>query len=104
MALQMKPHAVLVCTSRAELVDPEALKKALVENKIACAAFDSYYKEPVPTTQEDYWGLLSLPDSKFIITPHTAYGSKEAKTSMNAMVVENIKAFVKTSKPTYQVG
>lgn len=101
---QMKPHAVLVCTSRAELVNPEALKKALVENKIACAAFDSYYKEPVPTKENDSWGLLSLPDNKFIITPHTAYGSKEAKTNMNAMVIENIKSFVETGKPAYQVN
>lgn len=100
----MKPHSVLVCTSRAELVKPEALKKTLEENKLACAAFDSYYKEPVPTKIDDTWGLLSLPDNKFIITPHTAYGSKEAKENMNAMVIENIISFIKTKKPTYQVN
>lgn len=99
----MQSHAVLVCTSRAELVDPVALKKALDENKFAVAAFDSYYKEPVPTKDNDTWGLLSLPDNKFIITPHTAYGSKEAKANMNAMVVENIKSFISIGKPTYRV-
>lgn len=99
----MKSHSVLVCTSRAELVNPESLKKALDENKLACAAFDSYYKEPVPTKENDTWGLLSLPDNKFIITPHTAYGSKEAKEDMNAMVIENIISFIKTKKPTYDV-
>ena len=95
----MKPNSVLICTSRAELVNPESLKKAL-----ACAAFDSYYKEPVPTKKDDTWGLLSLPDNKFIITPHTAYGSKEAKENMNAMVIENIISFTKIKKPTYQVN
>lgn len=100
----MKPHAVLVCTSRAELVNPQALKKALDTNKFALAAFDSYYKEPVPSIKDDTWGLLSLPDNKFIITPHTAYGSKEAKENMNAMVIENIVSFIKNKKPTYQVG
>lgn len=100
----MKSHSVLVCTSRAELVNPEALKKALDSNKFALAAFDSYYKEPVPTKKDDTWGLLSLPDNKFIITPHTAYGSKEAKENMNAMVIENIVSFLKTKSPTYLVG
>lgn len=99
----MQPHTVLVCTSRAELVDPVALKKALQENKFSAAAFDCYYQEPVPDKSVDTWGLLSLPDNKFIITPHTAYGSKEAKANMNAMVIENIRSFLVNGKPKYRV-
>lgn len=100
----MQPHSVLVCTSRAELVNPQALKKALEQNIFAVAAFDSYYKEPVPVKEEDKWGLLSLPDNKFLITPHTAYGSIEAKENMNAMVIDNIKSFIQLGKPVYQVS
>lgn len=100
----MQPHSVLVCTSRAELINSEALKKALEANKLAVAAFDSYYNEPVPTKENDKWGLLSLPDNKFLITPHTGYGSKEAKENMNAMVIENVKSYLKQGKPTYRVG
>lgn len=99
----MQPHAALICTSRAELIDARALRKALEQDKLAVAAFDSYYKEPVPSKKDDEWGLLSLPDNKFIITPHTAYGSKEAKENMNAMVVENLISFIKTGKPVYLV-
>ncbi len=100
----VKPNAVLVCTSRAELVNPVALKKALVENKLSVAAFDSYYKEPSQTKDKDEWGLLSLPDNKFIITPHTAYSSQEAVDNMNEMVIENIISFLEKGKPTYAVN
>lgn len=99
-----QPHTVLVCTSRAELVNPKALKEALDNNKLAVAAFDAYYREPVPSREDDEWGLLSLADNKFIITPHTAYGSKEAVENMNAMVVENITSFIQTGKPKYLVN
>lgn len=101
---EMQSHAVLVCTSRAELVDPKALKEALDSGKLAVAAFDSYFKEPVPTKENDTWGLLSLPDNKFIITPHIAYGSKEAMENMNSMVVENITSYLETKKPVYLVN
>jgi phosphoglycerate dehydrogenase-like enzyme len=100
----VKTNAVLICTSRAELVEPEALKNALNSNKLATAAFDSYYKEPTPPKNNDKWGLLSLPDNKFIVTPHTAYGSKEAMENMNSMVTENIKSYLDSGKPTYSVN
>lgn len=100
----MQPHAVLACTSRAELIDPKALKEALDTNKLAVAAFDVYYQEPAPKKEDDKWGLLSLPDNKFIITPHTAYGSKEAMQNMSDMTIENIISYQKDSKAKYQVN
>ncbi|MFZ3301403.1 MAG: D-isomer specific 2-hydroxyacid dehydrogenase family protein [Microgenomates group bacterium] len=101
---KMQPHAVLACTSRAELIDPKALKEALDTNKLAVAAFDVYYQEPAPKKEDDKWGLLSLPDNKFVITPHTAYGSKEAMQNMNDMTIENIISYQKDSKAKYQVN
>ena len=35
-------------------------------------------------------GLLSLDNDKFVITPHTAYNSKEAFDNMNAMFIEDL--------------
>ncbi|KKR11472.1 MAG: D-isomer specific 2-hydroxyacid dehydrogenase, NAD-binding protein [Candidatus Woesebacteria bacterium GW2011_GWA1_39_21] len=99
----VKKGAVLVCTSRAELIDPRALKKALTRGNLSCAAFDSYYKEPLPSKNDDKWGLLSFPDNKFIITPHTAYGSREAIENMNRMVIDNLISFIKTGQPKYKV-
>lgn len=100
----MKPRAVLVNASRAELVDGKALFRALKSEKLALAAFDAYYKEPAPSKKDDKWGLLSLPDDKFIITPHTAYNTKEAFDKMNEMVVENLIAFLGNKKVPYQVN
>lgn len=100
----VKRSSVLVCTSRAELVNSQDLKKALESGILSVAAFDSYYKEPVPTKKKDEYGLLSLPDNKFIITPHTAYGSKEAVDNMNKMVIENLVGFIEEGKPIYPVN
>jgi len=90
----MKKQCVLINTSRAELINPQALTKALKSNKIKSAAFDSYYDEPM-TPKNDQYGLLNMPDNKFIITPHTAFKSKEASEDANKMVIENIEEWVK---------
>lgn len=100
----MKKHAVLINCTRADLVDYKALKYALKNNKIACAAFDAYYQEPAPKKDMDKWGLLNLPEEKFILTPHTGYGSQEAVDLTNEMVVENISSFLKLGVPKYKVG
>ena len=42
----MKPSAILVNTSRGEVVDEEALIQALRENKIAGAGLDVLNREP----------------------------------------------------------
>lgn len=100
----MKPDSILVNAARAKLVDGKALAKALRKGIIATAAFDGYYQEPAPSIKDDKWGLLSLPDDKFIITPHTAYNSKEALENMNKMVIENLTAFFSGDKPPYLVN
>lgn len=100
----MQPHAVLVNCARAELVDGKELANALKNGKLALAAFDAYYKEPIPMKSDDKWGLLSLPDNKFIITPHTAYKTKEAFENMNNMVVKNLVSFLNGKKVPYRVN
>lgn len=100
----MKPHAVLINAARAEIVDPDSLKEALLNSKFATAAFDSYYIEPVPPKKDDRYGLLSLPDNKFIITPHTAYGSEEAVENMNKMLIEDLLAFIDGKDVPYRVN
>lgn len=100
----MKENSILINSSRAYIVEPKSLKEALKKNIIAAAAFDSYYEEPAPLKEKDKWGLLALPDNKFLLTPHNAYNSKDAVISMNKMVIENIESYLKRGVPKYKVN
>lgn len=100
----MKANSILVNASRAEIVKPQALYQALIANKLATAAFDVYYKEPVPKPEEDEYKLLTLPDNKFIVTPHTAYNSSDAVQAMEEMVLRSITDFFAGREVSYRVN
>lgn len=63
---RMKPTAVLVNTSRGELVDEAALADALRNGRLAGAGLDVLSAEPPPTNHP----LLSTPNT--VLTPHVA--------------------------------
>ena len=62
----LRPHAVLVNTSRGGLVDQSALADALAGGRLAAAGLDVFETEPLPT--DDL--LLSLPN--VIVSGHVA--------------------------------
>jgi phosphoglycerate dehydrogenase-like enzyme len=66
----MKASAFLINTARAQIVNHDALVKALKRKKIAGAAFDVHYTEPIESSEE----LLDLP--QFIATPHVGGASR----------------------------
>jgi len=80
----MKPTAVLINTSRGELVDEAALYDALSNNIIAAAAQDVYSSEP-PELGD---ALVALPN--FILTPHIGAFTQEAVERMAMVSTENL--------------
>lgn len=100
----MQKHAILINMARAKIVNGPDLKIALEKGYLAKALFDAYYEEPAPKKENDTIGLLSVDDDKFVITPHTAYNTKEAFDNMNKMVMKNLIAFSKGEKLPYQVN
>ncbi len=86
---QMKKDALIVNTSRAELIEAGALYTALLENTPACAALDVYENEPCSRDNEP---LLSLPT--VLASPHLGYVEKNSYELYFRIAFENIVAFV----------
>ena len=70
----MKPDACLVNTSRASIIDMEALITALTAGQIGGAAIDVYDLEPVPENDP----LRNTPN--LLMTPHIGYVTRETMT------------------------
>jgi D-3-phosphoglycerate dehydrogenase len=90
---QMKQTAFLINTARAEIVEEEALCKALKEKWIAGAAIDVFMREPPPPNSP----LLNL--DNVIVTPHLASYAKEALIRMDLMNAKDIERFFKGKQP-----
>ena len=80
----LKKNAVLINTARGGLVDENALKKLLIEKKIAAAAMDVFKEEP-PKDME----LLSLPN--FLATPHIGGSAEEAILAMGIAAIDGLE-------------
>lgn len=79
----MKPSAILINAARGGLVDEAALKAALIEQRLAAAAFDVFAQEP-PQDRE----LLELPN--FLATPHIGGSAEEAILAMGQAAIDGL--------------
>ena len=87
----MKPDALFVNTSRAELVAPGALAAGLVAGRPGFAAVDVYEEEPVQGAAHP---LLALANA--ICTPHLGYVEKDGYELYFGGAFDNLAAFAKT--------
>ena len=85
----MKPGAFLINTARGGLVDEQALADALRRGHLGGAATDVLTREP-PT---DGNPLLAADIPRLIVTPHSAWGSREARQRIVTQLTENAQAF-----------
>jgi len=80
----MKSDAFLINTARGGIVDEQAVKRALTEERLGGAAFDVFAVEP-PVDRE----LLRLPG--FIGTPHIGGGTREAALAMGRAAIQGLE-------------
>ncbi|MCD5992938.1 2-hydroxyacid dehydrogenase [Pseudomonas sp. CDFA 602] len=85
----MKPQAFIVNTARGGLINEQALADALRNGHLGGAASDVLTVEP-PVAGNP---LLAGDIPRLIITPHSAWGAKEARQRIVSQVTENAQAF-----------
>ncbi|HEY6978782.1 MAG TPA: D-2-hydroxyacid dehydrogenase [Chitinophagaceae bacterium] len=93
----MKPSAFLINTARGQLIHEQDLADALNHQRIAGAALDVLSVEPPNESNP----LLSAKNC--IITPHTAWISREARQRIIDTTAKNIEAFLE-GKPIHVVS
>ncbi|MDE1181391.1 D-2-hydroxyacid dehydrogenase family protein [Paraburkholderia sp.] len=85
--LRMKPTALLVNTSRAELLEENALLNALSHNRPGMVAIDVFESEPI------LQGYSLLRMENVICTPHIGYVERESYEQYFTAAFNNIIAF-----------
>jgi D-3-phosphoglycerate dehydrogenase len=84
----MKPTALLVNTSRAQLIEPGALVDALRAGRPGMAAIDVYEEEPLRDPDHP---LLTM--DNVVCTPHIGYVSREEFEIQFSDIFDQIAAF-----------
>jgi glyoxylate reductase len=92
----MKPTAVVVNTSRGEVIDQNALTRALRSGELAGAGLDVYEHGADINPR-----LLELPN--VVCLPHMGSATVEGRIEMGEKVIINIKTFADGHRPPDQV-
>jgi D-2-hydroxyacid dehydrogenase (NADP+) len=88
----MKPTAFLLNLGRGEIIDEEALIRALKSGKIAGAGLDTYLQEPL-SKEHPFWGMKNV-----IVSPHVAGMSDIYVEQALTIFEENLRRFIKGEK------
>lgn len=88
---QLKPGCLVVNTGRGPLVDSSAIRRALESGHVGGFATDVMTQEPPPIDEP----LIGAP--RTIITPHTGWATREARTRLIEATGANIRAFLEGS-------
>ncbi len=96
----MKKGAILVNTSRGEIIDTEALKEAIKTKKLR-VGLDVFENEPV--ANESHFPDIELAKSS-IATPHIGASTDQASEAIADEVVRIVKSFQETGVPVNTVN
>jgi D-3-phosphoglycerate dehydrogenase len=86
---QMKPTSLLVNTSRAEIIEPEALLASLNRGRPGMAAVDVFESEPILQGH----ALLRLENC--ICTPHIGYVEQDSYEAYFGAAFDNVVNFIR---------
>jgi D-3-phosphoglycerate dehydrogenase len=93
----MKPRAILINTARGEMVDEEAVARAVDERWIAGAAIDAFTQEPLETSSP-----LRTPDpERVVLTPHNVSHSEAGRQANLRLALEQILAVGRGEAPAH---
>ncbi len=92
----LKPSAVIVNTSRGEVIDENALTRMLRAGEIAGAGLDVYERGTEINPR-----LRELPN--VVLLPHMGSATREGRVEMGEKVIINIKTFADGHRPPDQV-
>ena len=92
----MKPDAVIVNTSRGEVIDENALSRMLEAGELAGAGLDVYEHGTDVNPK-----LRELPN--VVLLPHMGSATREGRAEMGEKVIINIKTFADGHRPPDQV-
>jgi glyoxylate reductase len=88
----MKAGAILVNTSRGDLVREEALAQALEEGRLGAAGLDVYVDEPAVHPR-----LLAAP--RTVLLPHIGSATRDTRRAMAGLALANVQAVLSGQAP-----
>jgi D-2-hydroxyacid dehydrogenase (NADP+) len=83
----MPARAWLINVARGEVIDEDALFEALRSRRIAGAALDTLWEEPLPAGSR-WWTLDNV-----LITPHRAAQSDQSREQILELLAENLRRY-----------
>jgi phosphoglycerate dehydrogenase-like enzyme len=100
----MKPTAVLINVARAEIVDEDALYRALAERRVAGAALDVWYRyptDPDPTfpARRPFQELPNV-----LMTPHVSGWTEGMLEARADVIAENIRRVARGAPPINRIA
>jgi phosphoglycerate dehydrogenase-like enzyme len=100
----MKPTAILVNVARGEIVDEDALYRALASRTIAAAALDVWYRYPTaagpaPPARQPFHELPNV-----LMTPHVSGWTEGMLAARAAVIAENIHRIARGEAPVHLVA
>ncbi|MCB1457536.1 MAG: D-glycerate dehydrogenase, partial [Nitratireductor sp.] len=95
----MQPNALLINTARGQVIDEDALVRALSEGKLAGAGLDVFEHEPAVRPE-----FIDLARSgKIVILPHMGSATIEGRMEMGERVIINIRTVMDGHRPPDRV-